>query len=162
MGVGHQSSRQAFNVRAQLSCHLNLYSPQQLLCDPSSQPGCLLWIRVQVRWKRTFINFWSLTVSLQSKQTRSTVVQLLKHNFSSSKQNYMPVSMQRGCWQEGSVDKKREPTTKPDNLSLIPRTYITTWKELTQSCLLTSMHSTPPPHKLNTFYFPIPPGDPLL
>lgn len=70
----------------------------------------------------------------------------------------MPVSMQRGGWQEGSADKKRE----PDNLSLIPRTYITTWKELTQSCLLTSMHPTPPTHKLNAFCFPTLPADPLL
>jgi hypothetical protein len=37
----------------------------------------------------------------------------------------MSISVQRGDWQQGSVDKKSKHATKLDNLSLIPQTYIT-------------------------------------
>lgn len=140
MGVGHQSSRQAFNVRVQLPYHLNLYFQQQLLCDPRLPT---LDQSICIRWKRALK--WSLTLSLESKQTGNTVVQLPKHKFCSDYNKTKLLSVQTGGWQEGSVDKKSEHPTKPDSLILNPRTYHH-YVERTYSKLSSDLHTYYPMH----------------
>lgn len=109
----------------------------------SVTPGCLLWIRVYVRWKRALK--WSLTLSLESKQTGNTVVQLSKHKFCSDYNKTKLLSVQTGGWQEGSVDKKSEHPTKPDSLILNPRTYHH-YVERTYSKLSSDLHTYYPMH----------------